>query len=135
MTVTGAIGALSADMGLPPRAARGLAILSRTGGLLAEALEEQRDPQAMGDWDLIQDETAHAPPGDAPGEHRQRPRASNALDQIRFVLRAFQGSFGDDVYVGAEREASGDGVLDPRSERLRIHGCVGGLLDGDRDRC
>jgi citrate synthase len=70
VNVTGAIGALSADMGLSPRAARGLAILSRIGGLLAEALEEQRDPQAMGYWDLIQDETAYAPPGDASGEHR-----------------------------------------------------------------
>jgi citrate synthase len=70
VNVTGAIGAISADMGLPPRAARGLAILSRTGGLLAEALEEERDPQAMDYWDLIQDETEYVPPGEASDEGR-----------------------------------------------------------------
>lgn len=63
INVTGAIGAITADMGLPPRAARGLAILSRTGGLLAEALEEERDPQAMGYWELIQEQTTYEPPG------------------------------------------------------------------------
>lgn len=62
INVTGAIGAVSADMGLPPRAARGIAILSRTGGLLAEALEEERDPQAMGYWELIQKRTEYVPP-------------------------------------------------------------------------
>lgn len=64
INVTGAIGAISADMGLPPRAARGIAILSRTAGLIAEALEEERDPQAMGYWELIQSETEYASPDD-----------------------------------------------------------------------
>ncbi len=63
INVTGAIGAISADMGLPPRAARGLAILSRTGGLLAEALDEEHNPQAMGYWELIQEQTEYVPPG------------------------------------------------------------------------
>lgn len=71
INVTGAIGAISADMGLPPRAARGLAILSRTGGLLAEALEEERDPQAMGYWELIQDRTEYVPPGGGSDEDRR----------------------------------------------------------------
>lgn len=62
VNVTGAIGAITADMGLPPRAARGLAILSRTAGLVAEALEEERDPQAMGYWDLVRERTTYAPP-------------------------------------------------------------------------
>lgn len=62
INVTGAIGAITADMGLPPQAARGIAILSRTAGLIAEALEEERNPQAMGYWELIQSETAYAPP-------------------------------------------------------------------------
>jgi citrate synthase len=69
VNVTGAIGAITADMGLPPRAARGLAILSRTGGLLAEALEEERDPQAMGYWELIQDRTEYTSPDDAAADN------------------------------------------------------------------
>ncbi|MFB6096070.1 MAG: citryl-CoA lyase [Haloferacaceae archaeon] len=62
INVTGAIGAISADMGMPPRAARGIAMLSRAAGLIAEALEEERNPQAMGYWELIQEQTEYSPP-------------------------------------------------------------------------
>jgi citrate synthase len=44
VNITGAIAATSSDMGLPPTAARGFAVVSRTGGLVAEVLEEERNP-------------------------------------------------------------------------------------------
>jgi citrate synthase len=62
INVTGAIGAISTDMGLSPKTARGIAILSRTVGLIAELSEEDQTPQAMGYWDLIQARTDYTPP-------------------------------------------------------------------------
>ena len=44
VNITGAIAAVSSDMGLPPTAARGFAVVSRAGGLVAEVLEEERSP-------------------------------------------------------------------------------------------
>ena len=44
VNVTGAIAAVSSDMGLPPTAARGFAVISRAGGLVAEVVEEERNP-------------------------------------------------------------------------------------------
>lgn len=53
INVTGAIGALSSDMGLPPEAARGFAIVSRAAGLVAEVLEEKESPIAMDVWQYV----------------------------------------------------------------------------------
>lgn len=53
INVTGAIAATSSDMGLPPEAARGFAIVSRAAGLLAEVIEERESPMAMDIWQLV----------------------------------------------------------------------------------
>jgi citrate synthase len=44
VNVTGAIAAVTSDLGLSPPAARGFAVISRAGGLVAEVLEEERTP-------------------------------------------------------------------------------------------
>lgn len=46
INVTGAIAAISSDLGLPPPAARGFAIISRAAGLVAEVVEESESPMA-----------------------------------------------------------------------------------------
>ncbi|MFB6310469.1 MAG: citryl-CoA lyase [Salinirussus sp.] len=46
INITGAIAAACSDMGLSPSAARGFAIVSRAGGLVAEVLEEEDTPVA-----------------------------------------------------------------------------------------
>lgn len=53
INATGAIAAITSDMGLPPEAARGLAIISRCAGLVAEALEEQTTPIAESIWQTV----------------------------------------------------------------------------------
>lgn len=51
MNAAGAIGAIVSDMGLPPRFARGLAIVARSAGLLAHIIEEAEHPIAHGIWE------------------------------------------------------------------------------------
>jgi citrate synthase len=53
INVTGAIAALTADLGLSPTAARGIAIVSRTTGVIAEVLEEQQTPIAGEIWQHV----------------------------------------------------------------------------------
>lgn len=53
INATGAIAALTADMGLQPEAARGLAIVSRAAGLVAEAVEERDTPIAPSIWQAV----------------------------------------------------------------------------------
>lgn len=50
LNAAGAIGAITVDMGLPPIAARGLALIARTAGLLAHIIDEARSPTARGIW-------------------------------------------------------------------------------------
>lgn len=59
INVTGAIGALASDLGLPPEAARGFAIVSRAAGLVAEVLEEQRSPIAMDVWQTVDEKMTY----------------------------------------------------------------------------
>lgn len=54
INVTGAIAALTSDMGFTPPGARGIAIVSRATGLVAEAIDEQASPNAQGMKDLIE---------------------------------------------------------------------------------
>jgi citrate synthase len=54
VNATGAIAALSADMGLPPTAARGIAIVSRATGVVAEVLAEQSTPMATDVWQHVE---------------------------------------------------------------------------------
>ncbi len=51
MNAAGAIGAIVADMGLPPRFARGLSIVARSAGLLAHIIEEAEHPLAPRIWE------------------------------------------------------------------------------------
>lgn len=53
INATGAIAALSADMGLSPTAARGIAIVSRATGVVAEVLAEQSAPMATDVWQHV----------------------------------------------------------------------------------
>lgn len=62
INATGAIAALTADMGLPPAGARGIAIVSRTAGVVAEVLDEQENPFASDVWQHVDE---HATPGGA----------------------------------------------------------------------
>lgn len=62
INATGAIAALTADMGLPPAGARGIAIVSRTAGVVAEVLAEQEAPFASEVWQHVDE---HATPGGA----------------------------------------------------------------------
>lgn len=59
VNVTGAIAAVSSDMGLSPTTARGLAVVSRAAGLVAEVIEEQASPNARQIWDLVEEETTY----------------------------------------------------------------------------
>lgn len=60
INVTGAIAAITADLGLPPEGARGIAVISRAAGLVAEVLDELETPIAMELWQNV-DELASAP--------------------------------------------------------------------------
>jgi citrate synthase len=53
INATGAVAAVLADIGIPPRLMRGFAVLSRTAGLIAHIAEEQRDPSDRFIWDLV----------------------------------------------------------------------------------
>jgi citrate synthase len=51
VNAAGLSGAIIVDMGLPPVAARGLAVVSRAAGLMGVVLSEMRTPTAQGIWD------------------------------------------------------------------------------------
>jgi len=51
LNAAGLAGAIVADMGLPPVAGRGLAIVSRAAGLVGVVLSEMRNPTAQKIWD------------------------------------------------------------------------------------
>lgn len=53
INVTGAIAALTADMGMSPTAARGVAMVSRATGVVGEVLEEQERPIAGDIWQHV----------------------------------------------------------------------------------
>jgi citrate synthase len=53
VNAAGLAGAIVVDMGLPPEAARGLAVVSRAAGLVGVALSEMREPTAQAIWDSL----------------------------------------------------------------------------------
>lgn len=55
INLTGAIAAVAYDMDLSPDAARGLAVVSRAAGLVAEVVEERENPMAMDIWQLVEE--------------------------------------------------------------------------------
>ncbi|HWS75880.1 MAG TPA: citryl-CoA lyase [Quisquiliibacterium sp.] len=61
INATGAIGAISCEMGLPWQACRGLAVIARSVGLTGHLLEEARRPMGKEIWRRVDDEaSAHA---------------------------------------------------------------------------
>lgn len=63
VNVIGAIAAVSSDMGLSPVAAQGIAILSRTAGLVAEVEEEHEHPVAEDLRRVISEAVEYRPDG------------------------------------------------------------------------
>ena len=63
MNATGAIGALSCEMGFPPRIVRGFGVLARAIGLVGHILEEWDRPLAIEVWQRIDDEASEVARG------------------------------------------------------------------------
>jgi len=72
INATGAVAAILGDIGVPARAMRGFALISRTAGLVAHLLEEQQQPSGRFIWDLVD----HAIPyrAETSFEDARRPR-------------------------------------------------------------
>ena len=63
VNATGAIGALTCELGLPVRTVRGLGVMARAIGLVGHLLEESENPMAVEIWQRTDDEaTAHVRP-------------------------------------------------------------------------
>ena len=61
VNATGAIGALSSEMGIPWKLCRGLAVIGRTIGIVGHLAEELRNPLAREIWERTEEESsAHA---------------------------------------------------------------------------
>lgn len=58
INATGAIGALTNELGLPPRVVRGLGVMARAIGLVGHILEESERPMAMELWRRVDDEAS-----------------------------------------------------------------------------
>lgn len=55
INATGAIGALLGEIGIPANVMRGIAVVSRSAGLVAHIAEEQRSPSMRYMWDLVEE--------------------------------------------------------------------------------
>jgi citrate synthase len=55
INATGAIGALLGEIGIPATVMRGVAVISRSAGLVAHIAEEQRSPSMRYMWDLVEE--------------------------------------------------------------------------------
>jgi citrate synthase len=67
MNATGAIGALSCELGFPPKVVRGFGVLARAIGLVGHCLEEWQQPMALEIWQRVDDEASEpARRGDKP---------------------------------------------------------------------
>ncbi|MFC5669161.1 citryl-CoA lyase [Streptomyces incanus] len=62
INATGAIAALFLEIGIPLRAGRGLAVVSRAGGLLGHVVEEFTEPSARTIWQLTREGIPYSDP-------------------------------------------------------------------------
>ena len=63
LNATGAIGALSCELGLDWESVRGIGVMARAIGLVGHILEETRNPIALEMWERMEDEaSAHLKP-------------------------------------------------------------------------
>jgi citrate synthase len=58
INVTGAIGAIASELGIPWRVCRGLGIMARSIGLVAHLLEEIREPMGNEIWRRVEEEAS-----------------------------------------------------------------------------
>lgn len=58
VNVTGAIGALASELGIPWQICRGLGLMARSIGLVGHVLEEMKSPMAMEIWRQVEEEAA-----------------------------------------------------------------------------
>jgi len=58
MNATSAIGALSCELGFPPRIVRGFGVLARAIGLVGHIMEEWQQPMALEIWQRVDEEAS-----------------------------------------------------------------------------
>ena len=58
INVTGAIGAIAAELGIPWQVCRGLGLMARSIGLVAHLLEEMREPMGREIWRRVEEEAS-----------------------------------------------------------------------------
>jgi citrate synthase len=73
INATGAVAAVLADLGVPPSAMRGFALISRAAGLVAHLVEEQDVPTGRAIWTLVEQAVPYRP-ASAP-QRQQREQA------------------------------------------------------------
>ena len=64
VNVTGAIGAIASELGLPWQICRGLGLMARSIGLVAHVLEEMRDPMGAEIWRRVDEEATRGGRGE-----------------------------------------------------------------------
>lgn len=71
VNATGVIGALFLEIGIPVIAARGIATVSRAGGLLGHVVEEFNDPAARTIWQATRESVPYETPDVDPERHQE----------------------------------------------------------------
>ena len=64
VNVTGAIGAIASELGLPWQICRGLGLIARSIGLVAHVLEEMREPMGAEIWRRVEEEATRGGRGE-----------------------------------------------------------------------